>query len=309
MEFNKTTILLILVLTFSVSLSSQEITDKIPKHQIEFQHDNDFAMLTDRYYSSGLFLRYRRRLNKGIFTTGREQLTFELKQLAHTPEDIGSTDLGFIDRPYAGYSGFSAGWSMSLKGGIIETRLETGLTGPSSGAGSFQRWYHRAIVRYSEPTWFTEIEDSFHGNIYLTYTAEWELAPNPFSVHFAIRPEFAYGTKDIYAQPEFLLYLGRRNPTGSSIANHQINSTQKEIFFRIRMAYRFVGHNAFLEGNALGDNSLYTVEPNNKFVQWGFDVYHRFKQNDYKFGIIALTRESQAFNRHKYIVLAYARSF
>ena len=54
----------------SSGIIAQVETPLSPKHQIEFQHDNDFILLTDRYYSSGLFLTYRKRFTKGIFNTG-----------------------------------------------------------------------------------------------------------------------------------------------------------------------------------------------------------------------------------------------
>ncbi|MEM7186417.1 MAG: lipid A-modifier LpxR family protein [Bacteroidota bacterium] len=288
---------------------SQEEPVKLPKQQIEFRHDNDFVLLTDEYYSSGLWLTYRRRLASGIFTKGREQLTFQLSQEAHTPSDIDTRELRKIDRPYAGFSGLSSQWSISGDHSLLEVKALIGLTGPSSGAGAFQRWHHRNVVLVSVPTWFTEIEDSFHANLEVSYAAEWQLAPVPFGVWFALQPRVAYGTRDIFVQPEFIASFGRRNPIGSTIAYNQVGAIDREVYFSLRFGVRYVGHNALLEGNLLGDNSLYTIEPKNRVTHIGFDFRHRSGKNDYTLGYRYNSKEAEVMDSHRYLILAFARSF
>lgn len=302
-------IFLLLSMSFFGIISAQEEPIELPKQQIEFRHDNDFILFTDEYYSSGLFLAYRRRLGKGIFSEGREQLTFELQQEAHTPSDIDTRELRKIDRPYAGFTGLSSEWSFSHDNGLLEVKALLGLTGPSSGAGTFQRWHHRNIVLVSVPTWFTEIEDSFHANMNVSYVMEWELAPIPFGVWFAVKPTVAYGTKDIFVQPEVIASFGRRNPVGSSVAYNQVGAVDREIYFSFRFGVRYVSHNALLEGNLLGDNSSYTIDPLSRVTRIGFDFRHRFGKNDYTFGYRFNTKEALVMDTHKYLTLGYARSF
>jgi hypothetical protein len=214
-----------------------------------------------------------------------------------------------LDRPYAGFSGLETGWSFAKEGWLIAPKILIGLTGPSSGAGGFQRWFHDNIIKFADPTWVHEIEDSFHFNAELGLVKEWQLAPNPFGVHLALASTVAYGSKDVYVEPEMVLYLGRRNPLNTSIAYDQIGSTDREIYFTIRVAHRFVTHNAFLQGNRNGDNSPYTIEPNKNVTLFGMDLYHRSKQNDYKFGYHSVSEEAAGLKTHKYVSLGYARSF
>lgn len=282
---------------------------KTIKHQIEFQHDNDFILLTDRYYSSGLFLNYKRRLLKGLFTENQEQLVFELQQLAHTPTNIEAIDTQSYDRPYAGFTGLETGWSVTQVNTLYSISILMGITGTASGAGQFQQWYHDNIVLYKTPVWFTEIENSFHVNLQASWIKEWQLNPNPFSIHLAFSPKFALGTKDIYAHPELTAFFGKRNPLSSSLAYGQINSTQKELFFSLRMGFRFVAHNAFLEGNILGDSSSFTVPSKLGVLHLGFDVQHRVGQNDYALGYRYLSREALTTQNHQYLQLSYGRSF
>jgi len=309
LAIGKIVIFILLCVFFSENLHAQDSKNEAPKNQIEIRHDNDFLLFTDRYYSSGLLLTYRRRLSQGIFSKENEQLTFQLKQQAYTPENIKALTIEELNHPFAEFLGLEAGWSMSKNNTLLESKLLIGITGASAGAGGFQRWYHATIMHTIIPTWFAEIESSFHVNFEASYVKEWQLNPNPFSVHFALKSTLALGTKDIYAHPEFIAYFGRRNVLNSSIAYHQINSTQREVYIALRAGYRFVAHNALLEGNLLGDNSVYTIEPKTAVLHLGFDLCQRFKKNDYKISFYLLSKESKAIDHHQYLTVSYARSF
>lgn len=297
------------ILVYNGDSHAQELNLSTPKNQLELQHDNDFVLLSDRYYSTGLFVTYRRRLNRGIFSKVNEQLSLQFQQLAYTPDDIDAIDINLMDRPYAGFSGLQAAWSFAQRHWLLEPRFLVGLTGPSSGAGSFQRWFHRNATHVSEPSWVGEIEDSFHTNFYLRMIAELQLAPNPFGVHLAVRPTIAYGTKDIYVEPELIFFFGRRSGLEQSIAYNQLGSVEKEIYFTIRWATRFVSHDASLEGNLNGDNSVFTIEPGKRWSTFGIDLNHRSGKNEYRVGFNALSARAPELKKHKYLTLAYARSF
>jgi hypothetical protein len=279
------------------------------KHQLGLQHDNDFFILTDRYYSFGLFLNYTYHPDKGIFNKGNEQLSFTLGVEAFTPDDTETEDIAEMDRPYAGYLGLNSDWTLVNGNNFYSLQLELGITGKSSGAGAFQRWYHNAVVVSGPQTWIGELSDSFHMNLYADYTKEWQIAPNPFAVHIALRSEFAYGTRDQFIQPELIAYFGRRNKMDSSIAYGQIGDTERELFIALRAGYRFISYNGLLEGNYWGDDSVYLVDALTSVLQIGFDFQHRFKQNDYKFGYRFHSDETENSQTHQYVILSYARSF
>ncbi len=214
-----------------------------------------------------------------------------------------------MDRPYAGYLGLNNGWSAATNHSFYDLQLELGIVGKSSGAGALQRWYHNAVVISDPQSWVGELSNSFHLNFYARYAREWQLVPNPFSVHIALQPWAAYGSKDQFFQPEVAAYFGRRNTINSSIAYDQLGSTQREIFFALRFGYRFVGYNGLLEGNKWGDDSVYLVEPNAVVLHLGFDFKHRYNKNDYTVGYRFNSDETEATQTHQYIILSYARSF
>lgn len=278
-------------------------------NQIQFRHDNDFFLLSDRYYTSGLYLSYGKKLKKGLFKSGNEQLMFSIGQEIITPTNTKSTEINDLDRPYVGFMGIKSGWSFAENSTNIEVDFLLGFAGKASGAGGFQRFYHNTFVVADAPKWVGEMNNSFHANLYVRYVYEWQIAPNPFSIHLAVNPEIAIGTRDIYFNPEIITYFGRRNSLASSIAYNRIGPTNREIFFSFRFGYRFVGHNALLEGNALGDNSIFLVTPNKTVLYGGFDFKHRFGQNNYWFGYRINSSESKNTELHKYIILSYARNF
>jgi len=307
---NRNYIFFFLCLIMIISgVHAQEEVSRTPKNQISIRHDNDFVLFTDRYYSTGLFLTYRRALSKGIFNNGKEQLNFEFRQQAYTPDNIDTEEIIKLDRPYAGFSGLTSGWSIAKKASFLHVKGLIGISGPSSRAGAFQRWFHRNVVFVSVPTWFTEIEDSFHANFEVDYAVEAILAPNPFGVRLAFQASGAYGTKDQYFQPQVNLFLGRRSDIDSSIAYDQVGSTVREIYLNLHFEYRFVGQNALLEGSGPDDASLYTIEPNSKVFRWGFGLYHRFNKNDYKFSYQFLAEEANEITTHQYLTISYGRSF
>jgi len=184
---------------FSIHIFSQQTyEEKTYLHQISLQHDNDFIMLTDYYYSSGLYLTYSTIVNKAITKMYSEQVSLRLGQEIYTPSQTQTTNSDLFDRPYAGFTGIAFKWSAAKKNHLLGMEIETGIAGVNSGAGGFQRWYHKAIAISNSPIWTDEIDNTFHTNLYLDYAQEWTISKNPFGIRFAIIPKVAFGSRDIY---------------------------------------------------------------------------------------------------------------
>lgn len=288
--------------------SQQDYEPQSYQNQLEFRHDNDFFFLTDRYYSSGLFVSYRTILTKGVFGNG-EQLDVALGQEVYTPFETQSFESELFDRPYVGFTGLSTNWSIAQEKSIFTTAILFGIAGNNSGAGGFQRWYHGVIPIFETPKWINELNNSFHSNLYASYTKEWKLAPNPFGVRVALSPKLAFGTRDIFGEAEAVIHFGRRNEVNKSIAYNRLGSSEREIYFALRFAYREVLHNGLIEGNLLGDDSPVLRETEASLLLFGFDFNHRFDQNDYKVGIRYNTKEAPNAESHIYLQLSYALSF
>lgn len=292
----------------SITAISQN-DEQVLNHQVGIHHDNDFFTLTDRYYSSGLYLSYKHRLKKGLLKKGSEQLSFRFGQQAYTPAQTRSENIEEFDRPYAGFLGLWSNWSWGLANTIVDVEILTGIAGPASGAAEFQSWYHTAVAISDPPLWVNQLENSFHLNLYARYTLEWHLSDNPFSVIIASRPQLALGSRDIYVQPEVMAYFGRRAFGAVSIANDRLTNGTKELYVAIGGAYRFVGYNGLIEGNGFGDSSSFTTEVENSLFILKFDFRHRNGPNDYIVGYRFMSSETPMGLDHQYLTLTYARSF
>jgi len=290
--------------------SLDEKKDTLIENQLRLHHDNDFFTLTDRYYSSGLFLNYTHLLKNGILDGDNEQLTFSIGQEVYTPSNTETPEISEQDRPYVGFLALKWGWSYVKKNHGISASLLLGLAGNASGAGGFQRWYHNVLVVSDPPIWVGEMENSLHVNLYASYRREWQIAPNPFSIVLVAQPELAFGTRDVYAHTDLIAYFGRRSPLARSMAYNRIGSIQREIFFSLRAGYRYVVHNAMLEGNALGDDtSVFLIPASKEIIYAGVDLQHRFGKNEYWFGYRIQSAEASTTQNHKYVILSYARNF
>lgn len=299
--------LLFLLLYFSAHTQVSYNPEKYT-HQLELRHDNDFFLLTDRYYSSGLFLTYRTTLKKGVFGE-KEQLAFRLGQEVYTPSQTQSVNSNLYDRPYAGFTGLRTDWSITEKSTLYTLGTLLGIAGNNSGAGGFQRWYHKAVAISDSPLWIDELNNSFHINLYASSTKEWELAPNPFGVRLAATPRLAIGSRDIFGEAEAVVHFGRRNPIDTSIAYDRLGDNAREIYFALRFAYRQVLHNGLIEGNLFGDNSTIIREIQNSLLRLGFDFNHRFNRNNYKVGIRYQSAEAVGADSHIYLELSYGLSW
>ncbi|AZQ60142.1 DUF2219 family protein [Maribacter sp. MJ134] len=292
------------------AIISQGLADNSgPSHQIEFRHDNDFLFLTDRYYSSGLFITYRTLLNKGFLKKGEEQLSFSLSQEVYTPSQTQATNPEVFDIPYAGFSGLTASWSVAKENELISASVLLGVAGPNSGAGGFQRWFHNVVDISESPLWIDELPNSFHANLYFSQIKEWNISSAPLGILFAFKSNLALGTRDIYIEPEGIFYFGKRNELPQSIAYDRIRSVDREIYVGFRFSYRQVFHNGLLEGNLINNNAAFTTPATNSVLRLGLDFNNRFKRSDVKFGIRYNTAESPLAKAHKYIILAYGYRF
>ena len=283
----------------------QEFKKNKYTHQLELRHDNDFFVFLDQYYTSGLYLTYRKSLNKGIFSENAEQIYFTLGQEIYTPSQKETIQTSTFDRPYAGFLGLHSGWSMVCKNQFYEAKLLLGYTGKFSGGGGFQRWYHK-MTGFDSPLLVKELNTTFHTNLYLAYAKEYMA---PFGASLAIQPTLAAGSRDIYAENGVALFLGTRNTMQKSNAYHRWGGADDELFVTINLAYRYVFYNGLIEGNLFGDDSRVLRTPEESVFKAGIDLNHQHKRNSYHVGVRFNTKETPRAKAHAYVQVAYAYAF
>ncbi len=303
---------LFIIFFASESIGQTEDTLSSPKEfyhsQFELRHDNDFLIFTDRYYTTGSFIEYRY-LPEQDFSEGRkEHILLGLEQYFYTPSDLIAEDTANFDRPYAGYIGIKAGTLISYPSYAISFIATLGFTGPISLAEAVQTASHSAGPSRIPP-WESQIKNNVHINLYGGFTKEWKLGAKPFAVYAALEPKIAFGTQNLYFDQAFKFYFGKRNSLQRSMAYHQLGETDKEFFFSINFAYRYVFHNALIEGYPIIEKSEFTMDATNELFLYGIEGYYRMKRNDFKLGYQYVSKETPKSDWHIYFVISIARRF
>ena len=291
---------------------SQESSPQEPiyKNQVELRHDNDFPVFTDRYYTTGNFIGWRSLLNPGTDSTEQRQYSLFIIQQLYTPADLLETNIKKFDRPFAGFLGLSNGLTVANNRRFMDFQIILGITGPYSGGAGIQELFHStAVISSRIPTWLGQIKTAVYGNLYAQYTREWQWQPNPFSVHFALSPSATLGNKDIYAQQEAAFFFGRRNSLKSTSAYQQLGNIQTEYFFTVRLAYRYIFQNALLEGDLIGDSSLFLIKPNRNMFLYNFEMNARIKRFNLEVAYNYATPATRRTYPHLYVTFSIARTF
>lgn len=295
--------------------SFEENTEWTPDYldQFELRQDNDFLHFTDRYYSTGSFLGLHRWLPltpKQLEQKQTRQYSFVLYQEIFTPTDLLTDKTKFMDRPYAGFIGLNNGLTVTQGFHLNRFNFVLGMAGPYSGSETVQSAFHNsATVDSKIATWDSQIDNSFHLGAYYEYVREWQWQAQPFAVFFALNPKAALGTKDTYIEQDAVFYFGRRSSLQKTMAYGQLLGRKTELFFSTRFGYRYVLHDAMLEGNWLGDNSVFTVDPYPMMYFFNVGLFWRYKRHDVYFKYHYESARNRMAEPHLYVSLSYSRRY
>ena len=276
--------------------------------QIELHHDNDFLLFTDWYYTTGSFITYRVLLNELEESRNKRQISVGLSQEYYTPSNVLADKIDDLDRPYAGYSAITSQLSFSNDERVLDFSLQLGVSGAISGAEGFQSWFHSGD-NVNDPTWVGQIDDAIHANFYARYTREWHLNKGPFGVFAAWSPGLAMGTKDIYIDNGATFYFGKRSSLQNSMAYDQLGKIVPELFFLVKFKYRYVMFDGLLEGNLVGDNSVFVLNPVDHLFTYGCEVSYRKYRMEYSLGYNYSSPKAQTTDLHTWISMAISRNF
>lgn len=278
--------------------------------QIELRIENDKLVLVDKYYTSGLFLTYRKDLSESFIFKKTEidklQFNVTLGNETYTPTNLRSTDPSDFDRPYAGW------FYLKTEIGKIKTNsaffiaVETGVTGEEALSGKIQTWAHE-FFNIDVPTWTQEIESKFLVNLKARYI--WNKAFNQRQVFkYIIEPSL--GTKDIYLSNSVEYTFGALNDFNKSSRNNFIDRTDTNEFFGfISLGHRYVLHNTLIQGSLDYNDQTFTTnrEPHIFYFKVGSTL--KFKRNTLKLIYNFNTKETPLSSSHSFGTLSFSRNF
>lgn len=303
-------LLLVLVIHTSFSQTIDAPAKERLWQQVAVQHDNDFVFAIDRYYTAGTFLSYSKQL-EGDFIFKREdyplQLDLTLGQETYTPRELFETNFDFFERPYAGYLFIKAGLSKGKEDILFNIEAEIGLAGEQSKAGEIQVAYHELINEFI-PVWEGEIGNSVHLNSKGTFVKDYRLTNSNLFKNIAFQSTVAFGTRQLFARQEALLYIGKRDAVASSSAFGRLGGTH-EFYGFTGVGAEYVFLNALIQGHPFGDDSPFTLPIVSTVFSFKAGATYRGERNMYSAIYNFRTRETKREGRSQYVSLQFARRF
>lgn len=278
---------------------------------IEFTVENDKMVLLDRYYTSGLFISYKRSLeNNFLFkkdSTNTLQLNITLGSETYTPKNLSDFDTRLFDRPFAGWLFLKAELTRVNKNNAIVIGVETGITGEESLAGKLQTWFHDFLGIDDNPTWYQEIEFKYLVNLKAKYILNTSISEKQSLQYIG---DVSLGTKDIYMQYGLEYYFGKFNPLQNTSRLGLVDSSiQNELYGYAGVAYKYVGHNTLIQGSLDYKDVLFTSDIERHIFKFRMGAVLKIKNSTFKLGYNFNTKETPKSTEHGYGTLSYAKSF
>ena len=280
------------------------------KNLIAVRYDNDVFAGTDRYYSFGNFLDYRRILDSDFLLKKREgdnlQLNFSLGQLGFTPTFFNLDNVELYDYTNAGWLFLESEISRYNKKDGLSLAVELGVTGEISLAGTVQIEIHDKLNLGGTPLWIDEIPNNFLVNFKAGYIRNLYSLESSFYIDSLTNG--VAGLKDLYFDQEFLLSFGKRLDLNKSTLYNNI-STESEFYGYIGAAYRYVAYNHLLEGSLFDNEAPFTVEIENNLFRLRMGVGLQIERNGIKLEHNFNSAENVLAEKHSYTTIIYERNF
>ncbi|GAA4893251.1 hypothetical protein GCM10023311_17180 [Flaviramulus aquimarinus] len=283
------------VILFSNFLISQN-------QQLELTVSNDKFVFTDRYYTSGLHLTYRKGLNSDLLFFKKEDNKLQVNVMVgnetYTPKNLTSFNNQNFDRPYAGWLFGKIELGQIKQKSALFLALESGVTGEESLAGKLQIALHEFLDINSRPTWVDEISYNWLFNFKTVYINDIQINKNN-SIQNHISASI--GTKDTYIGNDVYYFFGNFSDFQNTSRLNLVDVNQtKEFFGFISAGYKYVALNALIQGHVFNDEAPFTLIAANHILKFSAGAVLRTKKNVFKIGYYYNTKETISSSSHVY---------
>jgi lipid A 3-O-deacylase len=283
------------------------------KNEFGFRSDNDsyLAQGSDRYYTNGLFIHFRRAVNQQTLKEDLEKKIYEISagQEIYNPYSGSASDPARHDRPFAGYlyAGGALSWFYTNES-ILKTSVELGTTGPNSLAESGQELLHNTVGFYELSGWDYQIKNALTINLSAQYTRLLHRSSNK-ATDFSFEGYANAGTTFSGAGAGILFRAGGLNQLfNSAYTNAVIGNNAKtkalvkrEVFFYAKPQLNIVAYDATIQGSMFNNNDPVTfgIKPLVFAQQIGFNYSSQRFTVD--FGMLFKTKEVKSTAKaHQY---------
>ncbi|MDG2146765.1 MAG: DUF2219 family protein [Flavobacteriaceae bacterium] len=272
--------------------------------------DNDLYFLTDRYYSSGIFLSYGYKKIKQVdeldSLDNSTYVHWHLGQEVYTPARLQTRDLSKLDYPFGGWLFIEREVHKYLnKNTAYAWGIQIGTTGDESLAPWMQNFYHLNFLKLPRVTWEDAMPQEMHLNLNVNMKKKFMLEEK-----FYFLSDFfsSLGTQKTTIGAQFGFFMGKTNRF-SFMGNPLKSKGDNGLSFYIgsRQEYRF--HDYMISGSLFNDSANFTL-PSRKYrssFQFGASL------NNDKWEILAMIsntsrdNENQLFFRHTYLNISISK--
>ncbi|MEQ6121262.1 lipid A deacylase LpxR family protein [Reichenbachiella sp. MALMAid0571] len=326
-------IIFITIITFgSLTLKGQDKSSDILNREVILTVDNDALLFgkNDKYYSSGIFIKYRRLVDEDrswykLFNKrdnlSKAIVSYDLAHRMYTPYDIDESDEANIDRPYAGWLNLNVGMNYHFKNNAtLIFNYDLGWLGSATRTDDIQIWWHHLFNMKQPNGWKYQINNTLATNFSALYQKRILKSGDAFDL---IAEQFVQvGTIRNNARSGMTMRLGKVGSLDNSIYTYSKMGQVKqkvqdipqderlqEFYFYFNATLEYVFYNATIDGNFLGTPSEFTKESNPCVFHhtWGIERSGRFF--DYRIALIFRSREVKNAGKHKYIAITLVKRF
>ena len=297
MNQNKLSILLLLLLSTAIA-SAQTY-----KNEFGFKSDNDsyLGQGSDRYYTNGLFINFRRALDQQKLPEGLEKKTYEITvgQKMYNPYSGYAPDPAKQDRPFAGYlyAEGAMSWFYSNES-ILKTSVQIGTTGKNSLAQAGQKLLHRTFGFYDTGGWDYQIKNELTLNLSAQYSKLLARVAD-HAVEFSFEGYANLGTTFDGAGAGILFRTGSLNQlfnsayTNAAIGNNAKTKSlvKREIFFYAKPQLNVVAYDATIQGSLFNSDSPVTFDQKPVVFAQQLGINYSSDRFTIDYGVLFKTKE------------------
>lgn len=316
--------LVIFGITFWVG--AQNISEpKTLTQELHLVVENDvwISLLSDQYYSSGIFGSYRHLLDstkypKKVINSTR---SYGLSQRIYTARLIDWELLEDLDRPYAGLISLFAQQQFYLENNqYIGVKLELGWMGPSSFTGDIHESWHGFFGLPTPRGWFAEVNDAPVINLFLDHGFQVARANGiELQADIILESNLAMGTIFNSIGEHIVFRVGKLKPFPLSSFFGNTLGTKKprqksriavEAYFFYSPGVEYVFYDGTLQGGLIERNpSIFTKDPRQWRSQHRAGLNFRYGVFDFNFIAFFQSRETDGVRRHQYAAIELKQRF
>ena len=295
-------------------ISASQLHAQNRTQEVGFQSDNDsfLAQGSDRYYTNGLFIFYRKGMDFKNPKLANKVLGIEIGQKLYNAQSGSVPNATYVDRPFAGY--LYAGANVNYLFGNesnFKIGLQAGVVGPSAKGEAAQKVIHNTFGFYELNGWQYQIRNNAQVNLAAEYNKlivrkEW------FDLTASVYGNAGTGFNGAGIGP--LLRFGNFNQLFNSVSTQSTatrNSIaplhKNEVFLHYKPMFNYVGYDATVQGTIFSKTN---DEPTNEITstpkrtvfsnqvgltyggtRWIFDATATFNTKEVK---------TQVFNTHQW---------